>query len=269
MHSIDIKNQGGGVARTHSAEQQQQQHASSYPQLARTMCLQDLISAYNSTRLLQKRSASMNEATFYLSPDKRDSRSSSPCFTLSPALRERKSLLKMKASDSSKNLAGLEDKDKDKEKDRDRDKDGNDSSYFKLARSMSYRQRKKSFVAKENSRGIAVSEIVLYLPLSELTRVRDSGEENQKRDERIRQELLQNVLRNYDMNNALNCERLKVNQIEIENQSCEMAFNDDASQDCPRNDENKFVESDFLNRKIMKNSDNSNLLTRAAEALSR
>lgn len=268
MHSIDIKNQGGGVARTHSAgQQQQQQHASSYPQLARTMCIQDLISAYNSTRLLQKRSASMNEATFYLSPDKRDSRSSSPCFTLSPALRERKSssLLKMKASDSSKNLAGLEDKDKDK----DREKDGNDSSYFKLARSMSYRQRKKSFVAKENSRGIAVSEIVLYLPLSELTRVRDSGEESQKRDERIRQELLQNVLRNYDMNNALNCERKKMNQIEIENQSCEMAFNDNASQDCPRNDEKKFMESDFLNRKIIKNSDNSNLLTRAAEALSR
>ena len=133
---------------------------------------------------------------------------------------------------------------------------------------MSYRQRKKSFVAKENSRGIAVSEIVLYLPLSELTRVRDSGEENQKREEKIRQELLQNVLRNYDMNNALNRERQKVNQIEIENQSCEMAFND-ASQDCPRNDEKKFIESDFLNRKIIKNSDNSNLLTRAAEALSR
>ena len=178
----------------------------------------------------------------------------------------------MKASDSSKNLAGLDDKDKEKDKekdrDRDRDKDGNDSSYFKLARSMSYRQRKKSFVAKENSRGIAVSEIVLYLPLSELTRVRDSGEENQKREEKIRQELLQDVLRNYDMNNALNRERQKVNQIDIENQSCEMAFND-ASQDCPRNDEKKFIESDFLNRKIIKNSDNSNLLTRAAEALSR
>ena len=254
--------------RTHSAGQQQL--ASSYSQhaLARTVCIQDLITAYNSTRLLQKRSASMNEATFYLSPDKRDSRSSSPCFALSPALRERKSLLKMKASDSSKNLAGLDDKDKEKDRDRDRDKDGNDSSYFKLARSMSYRQRKKSFVAKENSRGIAVSEIVLYLPLSELTRVRDSGEENQKREEKIRQELLQDVLRNYDMNNALNRERQKVNQIDIENQSCEMAFND-ASQDCPRNDEKKFIESDFLNRKIIKNSDNSNLLTRAAEALSR
>ena len=183
----------------------------------------------------------------------------------------------MKTSDSSKSLIAPDDKEKDKEKERDkdrdkeRDKDGNDS-YFKLARSMSYRQHKKSSVAKENSRGIAVSEIVLYLPSSEFNRVRDNNEENQKRDEKMRQELLQNVLKNYDINSALSRERQKMSLIEVENQnqnqSCEMAFND-ITKDCPKNDEKEFIESDFLNRKIIKNSDNTNLLTRAAEALSR
>lgn len=255
MHSIDVKQQGGGVgvARTNSAGQQH----SPYLQHARSTCIQDLITAYNSNRLQQKRSASVNEATFYLSPDMRDSRSSSPCFTLSPALRERKSFLKIKTSDSSKNLTAMDEKD-------------NNDSCFKLARSMSYRQHKRSFVAKENSRGIAVSEIVLYLPYSELSRVRDAGEESLKRDEKMRQELLQNVLKNYDINHTLSRERQKLNQIEIENQSCESAFHD-VSKDILRNGNsgNEGIESDFLNRKIIKNSDNTNLLTRAAEALSR
>lgn len=235
------------------------------------------------------RSTSTTESHLSLLSDRPDSRPASPTLTISPRLRGRESFSKLRSSDSLKNILLSDVSDRSE-------------SCFKLLRSTSYCPPKRSFVPKENSRGIAVSEVLLYLPQSELL---NSG--NASYDSDIRDDRNDNIdlrAKKYDMRNDANNYSNDINmnnvnsksaishknctnnndqiKVEITNDDTDK-FNGMASYNinnasnrykCNNRIKNENAELAQLDkimhaRKVRGDSNNDNLLTRAALALSR
>lgn len=224
----------------------------------RAVRLEDLLASYAHNKggiapQSYRSSSTSIEMNSYLSPDRQDSPSAIPTIALSP-LRQRESSFKFRNSGSFKSCVEALSEASQTE------------NSFKLIRSASFRPQKTSFVPKENSRGIAVSEIILYLPLSDFNRSPESvQEEVMRREEKARQESFQNVFKSYtgDFNKlSWNSKR---NQLENEFLAHQISLCDNEKVYCERD----CAESIAMSRKSMHKCDNSNLLSRAALALSR
>ena len=230
-------------------------------------------------------SLSYQEFPYSLSPDNKDStRSPSPSFKYSGKEREKerekgfeKSKEKEKeGEDKGKDEEGKKDKEEENELDisrgnkkdeREREKDKYDRSDKNKIYSMASSTSKKGSMYTENSRGVAVSEILLYLPLSSLHYIPPIiDEKSSEKDEKENYDLINITNNNSNFNSNFN------SNLNSNNQSHSNISNTDT--DIYRY-KTQSVKSDtetdiyHAHRKNENKADNLNLLTRAALALSR